>query len=424
MSNNRWSRLSLFFSAGLALAAFGCGDDDGGGDRPDARPTADSSPDNPDAGGGGLLRSGTIAVTEAALTNPGFDTFSGGLVRVGFSDATTGNAPEPVEGYTSNINGCLIRIWDVDTNTSSDPTDEGAVQVTGTENGPFACGFASAALGYVCQSTNAAIKAGSLDGVTTVSNVMTFPAVGTQTAPEMVGMYMLVNGHPTITDGSRLPIVDQNSEADTLTVAGLPDINLGAGDADSTFATFVGVGPVPGGAQFLLNGADEILVQMGGSDIVTAIDQTFHAQGQGFTLTDNVGADKYQPHNLPFDGSEVNFECADADTCGAEGSGGLISAIVLNGETTDAPVGALDPSDPMPAPETQYATFQCSFIVSGDPPYTATLDAGAMAAILGTNPTRIQTSVGRYRGAILAPQEDESTIVLQGHALLGWSDAE
>ena len=422
--SNRWSRLSLFLSAGLALAAFGCGDDDGGGDRPDARPTADSSPDNPDAAAAGLLRSGTIAVTEASITNNLGVPFSGGLVRVGFSDATTGSAPAPVDGYESNINGCLIQIWNVGTNEPSDPTDEGAVQVTGTENGTFACGFASPALGYVCQSTDAAIAAGSLDGVTTVSNLMTFPAAGTQTAPEMVGMYMVVNGHPTIPDGSRIPIIGQDSEADTLTLFGLPDVNLGAGDADSTFANFVGVGPVPTGAQFLLGAADEINVQMGASDIVTAIDEDFHAQGQGFVLTDNAGMDKYLPHTLPFDGSPVNFECADVDACGALGTGGLISAIVINGETTDAPVGALDPSDPMPDPVTQYATFQCSFIDDATPPYTATLDAGAMAAILGTSPTRIQTSVGRYRGAILAPEDDESSIILQGHALLGWSDAE
>ena len=55
--SNRWSRLlSVFFTASLALAAFGCGDDDGGGGRPDARPTADSSPDDPDGGGDGVLR--------------------------------------------------------------------------------------------------------------------------------------------------------------------------------------------------------------------------------------------------------------------------------------------------------------------------------------------------------------------------------
>ena len=424
--SNRWSRLSLFLSAGLALAAFGCGDDDGGGDRPDARPTADSSPDNPDAAAAGLLRSGTIAVTEASITNNLGVPFSGGLVRVGFSDATTGSAPAPVDGYESNINGCLIQIWNVGTNEPSDPTDEGAVQVTGTENGTFACGFASPALGYVCQSTDAAIAAGSLDGVTTVSNLMTFPAAGTQTAPEMVGMYMVVNGHPTIPDGSRIPIIGQDSEADTLTLFGLPDVNLGAGDADSTFANFVGVGPVPTGAQFLLGAADEINVQMGASDIVTAIDEDFHAQGQGFTLLDDAGSMQYTPADLPFDGSEVNFVCDGAD-CGAVGTGGLISAIVINGETTDAAVGAItSPADAMPAPETQYATFTCAYIVSDTPgTKTATLSADMMAAILGTSPTRIQTSVGRYRGAILEADDGTYSVnVLQGHSILGWSDAE
>ena len=65
--SNRWSRhLPLFFTAGLALAAFGCGDDDGGGDRPDARPTADAAGGGDDAGEEpALIRSGTIAVYTA-----------------------------------------------------------------------------------------------------------------------------------------------------------------------------------------------------------------------------------------------------------------------------------------------------------------------------------------------------------------------
>ncbi|HEU5060873.1 MAG TPA: hypothetical protein VFU21_30290, partial [Kofleriaceae bacterium] len=232
--SNRWSRLlSISFTAGLGLAAFGCGDDDGGGERPDAREQADAAGE-PDAGDeGGLLRSGTIAVTEAAITNeiPG-SPWSGALVSVGFSDATTGNVPAPVAGYETNINGCLIRVWDVDTHEGSDAVDEGNVLVTGTENGDFACGFNAGQGEYLCQSTNAAIAMGSLDGVTTVSGLMTFPAEGTQTAPEMVGMYMVVQGHPTIPDGSRLPIIGQNTEADTLQVAGRPAGDIGAGDAD------------------------------------------------------------------------------------------------------------------------------------------------------------------------------------------------
>ncbi|HEY8146883.1 MAG TPA: hypothetical protein VIG06_29585, partial [Kofleriaceae bacterium] len=290
----------------------------------------------------------------------------------------------------------------------------------GTENGDFACGFNAGLGSYACQSTDATIAMGSLDGVTTVSGLMTFPAEGTQTKPEMVGMYMVVQGHPTIPDGSRLPIIAQDNGADTLQVAGLPDVNLGAGDADSGFATFVGVAPLPaGGAEFLLGANDAITVQKAAGDVVAAIDEDFEAHGQGFTLVDDAEMAKYGPDTIPFDGTEVNFEC-DGDGCGAAGSGGLIEAIVINGETTDAPVDAItSPATAMPDPETQYATFQCSFIGSD----TATLTADMMAAILGTSPTRIQTSVGRYRGAIIAADDgSSSTIVLQGHALLGWSD--
>ncbi|HEU5058373.1 MAG TPA: hypothetical protein VFU21_17700, partial [Kofleriaceae bacterium] len=174
------------------------------------------------------------------------------------------------------------------------------------------------------------------------------------------------------------------------------------------------------GAQFLLGAADALNVSKAAGDVVGVIDEDFTAHGQNFQLVDEVGAAKYQPDNIPFDGTEVNFEC-DGSNCGAVGSGGLIEALVINGETTDAAVGEItSPATAMPAPVTQYATFQCSFVGSD----TATLDAGAMAAILGTSPTRIQVSVGRYRGAILAADDgSSSTIVLQGHQLLGWSDA-
>ena len=418
----RWSRhLSLFFAAGLSLAAFGCGDDDGGGDRPDARPQADAEPGNPDAGDeGGLLRSGTIAVTETAITNdlPG-GPWSGALVSVGFSDATTGNVPAPVEGYETNINGCLIRIWDVDTHEASDPVDEGAVQVTGTENGDFGCAFAGAANGYVCQP--AAGANGSAENATLAANALTFVGGGTTVTAEMAGMYVRLSSFNAAVDDKLLPIIGVNTDTDSLIVGGTGGADLGTGDADATYSLFVGVGPVPsGGAQFLLGAADAINVQKAAGDVVAAIDEDFEAHGQNFELLENAEMDQYLPSTIPFDGSEVNFACEGAG-CGAEGSGGLIEAIVINGETTDAPVDEIaTPADAMPAPVTQYATFQCSFIGSD----TATLDAGAMAAILGTSPTRIQTSVGRYRGAIIAAEDGtSSTIVLQGHALLGWSDA-
>ena len=433
--NYRWSRhLSLFFSAGLALSAYGCGDDDGGGDRPDARPTADAAGGNPDAAVTGLLRSGTIAVTESAIANdiPG-SPWSGAVVRIGFSDATTGSAPAPVAGFDSVINNCLIQVWDVGTNSPSDPADEGAVGVTGTSNGDFACGFASPTLGYVCQSTDAAIAGGDATGFTLAGNgtAGTLTFVGAPAAAEMKGMYIVLTGFAPIPDGTRFPVIAfaaNGAEPDSLTLAGVPNTGgVLTGDLDATFANYVGVAPVPaGGAQFLDDGDALINVSKAAGDVVAVIDEDFHAQGQGFTLLDDAGSMQYTPADLPFDGSEVNFVCDGAD-CGAVGTGGLISAIVINGETTDAAVGAItSPADAMPAPETQYATFTCAYIVSDTPgTKTATLSADMMAAILGTSPTRIQTSVGRYRGAILEADDGTYSVnVLQGHSILGWSDAE
>ena len=59
------------------------------------------------------------------------------------------------------------------------------------------------------------------------------------------------------------------------------------------------------------------------------------------------------------------------------------------------------------------ATFQCSGIGAE----AITLDAGAMALILGTSPTRIQTSV-TYANAELS---GNNTIVLS-HGVVGFTD--
>jgi hypothetical protein len=243
-------------------------------------------------------------------------------------------------------------------------------------------------------------------------------------------MYIAVTGFAPIPDGTRFPVLafaDNGAAADTLTLAGVPDTGGGelTGSDTATYATYVGLAPLPaGGADFLLGAADAINVAKPAGDVVDAIDEDFHAHGQGFTLVDDAGMNKYLPNTIPVtapaDAVEVNFECTE---CGAVGDGGLIEAIVINGETTDAPDPGVitSPADAMPAPVDQYATFTCAF-VSVD---VATLSVDMMKAILGTNPTRIQTSVGRYRGAILMDTEsgEWSVNVLQGHALLGWSDA-
>jgi hypothetical protein len=421
--------LSLILSTCLALTAAGCGDDDGGSDRPDANTSQDDAA-SPDAAEQALLRSGTIAVTETQISNdlPG-PTWSGALVRVGFSDATTGNPPAPVDGFDQVINSCVIQIWDVGTHTSADAVDEGAVQITGTENGTFACGFVNADLGYVCQSTDADIAggtAGNGNAFVLTGATGSLEMTGFQASANMKGMYISLTGFPNLPDGTRFPIVAVDEGTDTLTLAGVPAELTSTGDADSTFATFVGLAPVPGGAQFLLGADDTLNVTKAAGGVVDMIDEDFQAHGQGFTLLDNPGAHLYLPSTIPVTApelaGEVNFKC-DGAGCGATGSGGLIAAIVINGETTDAPVGDItSPADAMPAPVNQYATFTCAFASSD----IATLSVDMMKAILGTHPTRIQTSVGRYRGAILPPGGGDGTWsanVLQGHAYLGWSDA-
>ena len=77
----------------------------------------------------------------------------------------------------------------------------------------------------------------------------------------------------------------------------------------------------------------------------------------------------------------------------------------------------------MPDPVSSYATFQCSYL--GADVETATIPADAMAAILGTNPTRIQISVGRLAGYPLAGDPLEwTTNLVVGHTHLGYTTVE
>ncbi len=114
------------------------------------------------------------------------------------------------------------------------------------------------------------------------------------------------------------------------------------------------------------------------------------------------------PHALPTNGDAATFSCE--GSCGV--AEGILKGIIVFGETTDAVVSPLDPTA-MPPAESKYATFQCSGIGAE----AITLDEGAMALILGTNPTRIQTSI-TYANAELS---GKNTIVMS-HGVVGFTD--
>jgi hypothetical protein len=324
-----------------------------------------------------------------------------------------------VPGFVNILNSCVIYVYDVTASEAPpDPADEGAVTITGTANGDAACAFNSGLGRYVCQPTDAAIAGGSGTGFVLDGGADSLTMTGVATTNNMKGMYVALIGFPNVPDNTMFPIIGVDTATDTLTLFGVPDALDSTGDADAAFATFVGAGPVPGGAQYLDDGTDEIVIDKAAGPTVPAVTKTMHAAGQGFELIDDPDNHYYLPHQLPTDGTEVKFKCM-GDGCGPNGSGGEISGLMgINGATTDGDLTDLPPNA-MPPAVSKYATFSCAFIGSSE----SLIAADAMEVLLGTGATRIQTSVGRFIGSQQAGGSFGGPITyILGHQLVGWTD--
>jgi hypothetical protein len=191
----------------------------------------------------------------------------------------------------------------------------------------------------------------------------------------------------------------------------------------ATYTTFVGTGPMAnfGTVDFLDDGLEDVVIDKADSDLVPGFIMTAGARGEGFTLTE----DSNQPHEFPiFKADDIIFAC-DSKTKGACGADpdeetGQIDAIIVNGITTDVlpPLKDDDGFTMLPA-ETAFATFSCSMIQSD----SITIPIDGVEAILGTNPLRVQMTVGRFVGQ-LPMSETSSTTVVLGHSLTGFTTLE
>ncbi len=412
------------------LALFGaaaCGDDDGGdgatdsGD--DADDGADDGADGPDAGSEPdaappVTRSGLLAITDTTITNPGLpgEPIQGGVVSMNYIDDQSVTVA-PVEGFDTYppIGSCLVTVYG-EGDQEGTSVDEGPVRVTGTANGEFACGYSKALEEYACQSTNPDIAGGvpgNATGATLELGSQTLILGGAKFTPEMQGMTISLTGFGA-QDGQYPIIAVVNGF--TLQLAGIEaEVD---GGAEATFTTFVGASPIPNAAafNFLDDGENPVTVAKEASDIVPAFEVTASARGEGFALA----AESAQPHELPTASpatDAVVFSCG--DSCGADPApaSGQLNVMVINGETTDGEL--VDPSPiSMPA-ATNYATFQC--IGTKD---SVTIPAAAMDAILGTTPTRIQVTVGRFVASIQSVPDAASSNVVLGHSLTGFTTVE
>ena len=371
---------TLFLAAAAPLAFGACGgDDDNGTVTPDATvtPIFDASPDDPDAAPNTTF-SGTISLAEVAITNEPFVSagVAGAVVNVSFTDPATVTVP-PQPGYENNIGACRIFVYDLAGG------DEAPV---GADGGRVT----------IADTTLAANGNGTV--------TLTIPAANFSNE-NYVGMQIILDGFSDPAANGRFGIVAQPANT-TLVLANPALLAATTLTADSAYQTLIGAGPVPGGFDFLDDGTNDIVITKDPITNAPAIDATLTVNGEGFALDDA----SIRPHELPINGDEATFSCGGTGgDCGV--ANGFLKGIIVFGETTDAPV---DPSNPtaMPEPVNQYATFQCSGINAE----SITLDEGAMALIMGTSPTRIQTSI-TYANA----QSGANNIVLS-HGVVGFKD--
>ncbi len=415
---------TLLLLGSSALLFTACGDDGGTPANPDAAvEQPDGAPGDPDAAPPDPTFGGTLSLAEVTVTNPeaaAVGGLSGANATISFTDPADVTVP-PQPGYDNNIGACKIFVYDVAGGESApNGSDGGAVTVTGTNAGAFGCAYNATLDRYLCSSADAAAAgAMAMAGTSMSSNAngtvnLTIPGADFSGASYR-GMYIAVGGFLDANANGQFPILGQGGGASGVLVLGNAKL-VGATTlaADSAYQTFVGAGPIPQGYDFLDDGTNDVVFAKDAETNAPAVDTTLKANGEGFTLSDESA----QPHLVPTTGAAVTFDCGGTNgTCGAVAANSALKGIVVFGSTTDGvlPTGAGASFSDMPDPVSSFATFQCSGIGAE----SITLDAGAMALILGTNPTRIQTSV-TYANAAIAGKNN----ILLSHGVVGFTTVE
>ncbi len=374
---------------------------------------------------------GTVSLAEVAISNNLGEgvVVAGSVINVSFTNpADITKAPEP--GYTENFNACRIFVYDV-AGGEAPPTgsDGGDVTIAGTAASmlpAFGCAYNQTVDTYLCSSADTAAS-GPLPVGTVLTpmggGVVSLLVPGADFSGENYrGMNIILDGFVgnDVAANGRFPIVGQPA-TDTLLIFNTtllaPTTALTTALA---YQTLIGAGPIIGGFDglpdlggfdFLDDGTADVTITKAAITDVPEIDNMLTANGDGFMLATASA----QPHMLPTDGSLAKFDCAGTGgSCGVA-TGAPLKGIVVFGSTTDGDISDLGPTT-MPAPVSRYATFQCSGIFATD----ITLNAGAMALLLGTGATRatrIQTSV-TYAHAETPGQNS----ILLSHGVVGFTD--
>jgi hypothetical protein len=440
------SRLMTVVMLGAGALVGACGSSNN--NNPDSRVTdANNTPDTPSAPDANVqVRDGTLAVTSIDLTDPGVagQAWGGASVSLMFNDLTKGDGGVMAFG-TGGLGECTVYQFDAGTgavHTPHPPIDEGTITISGAgiKQGigsvtppSMSCVFQSGQ--YICPVDQVTAGAGSTYSASNSNGGATISVSGHSYAAADVGSWVELTG---VTNDSNMngiwPIVNVAGTSAQLGIPpGVAKNALNAPFNGAAIVQLAGVGPVPGGQAFVDfidtgSGTDHVEISLAGNtDYPSGIDSTLSPIGRGMIL-DGPGTgctDCAQPHQFPTSAANnatVSFSVNGTlgDKKGNPGELGDQAAVglVITGSTTDATVTGLAPYL-MPSPVSQYATFSCLFPAA----QTGQIPNGAIAAILATNPTRIETRVFRFafsRGTDGATQSTWSTV--SGHGLVGHTD--
>jgi hypothetical protein len=407
-------RVPTLFAALAAMALFAaCGDDDGDDDDDDddidaavdAPPEIDAAPDAPPAV---ATRISTIALTDIAVTNALPAAFSGAGISVQFIDTATITTPPAycTPGFDCGaIGSCVVTVYDVGEDAEPEAVNEGTVTITGAQQTIPPCNFIAAAGSYACPAQSAAFGAAATITPAAGQGLITDAATTFNAAAE--DMYVQITGAAVPQLNALWPVLDRPGPNNIVIPFPAPAaISLDG----ATFTFFAGAGPTPAQTPFLADGDTITVDKAAGDGDIEAFTEEVDANGP-FELSSTSAT----PEALPDTAEAVTFTCGGDGDCG---EGPILVGFAISGRTTDGDTSVSANPLFMPAPETQYATFQCSIL--GD---SITLDAAALAAILGTNPTRIETRVIRAGVNFYDSEDNEANQVriLAGHGLVGFT---
>lgn len=390
----------------FSLLSVACGDDGGDGGVPDTgvdAPTVDAMPIDgdviPDP-------SGTIAVLDLTVSNPGI-TASGATVNISYTDTQVADVDPVVGEPTPPLGQCSVWVYDVGQTSSRPGTDEGTVTISGALSPVGTCTFDGT--DYTCSSGGGTLPTATTISAPNASGLVTLFATGAFTGHDLAGARVSLSGFTNAENNGTFMVIDQDGIGNTITILH-PGAVAETLTADGSFTAITGAGPTPAARDFL--GADTMVtIEKAEGTRVPGFSATLTASGEGLTLSD----DSAQPHALPVDpAAEATFSCNPGanGVCGP--NGGFIAGFVLSGTTTDADITGLLPTA-MPDPVTQWARFQCRGTPGAN---SITLPLEAMTALLGTNPTRIETQLFR----ITADLNQPFTSAIVGHGFIGYTD--